>query len=402
LTASLIASVAGLEVLFRVFGLSWPVLWQSDVNRGSSRLPGARWLQENEGSATIQINRFGFRSKEVELEKPPRTLRVAVLGDSYTEALQVPMEKRFTEVAEAELAHRLRQSVQILNFGMEGYGTAQELMTFRYHVLQYRPDVVVLQFFAANDVVNNSKPLEKDPARPYFQFRGDRLELDTSYRIYNEAWFRRWGLSASRRSRVAQLAYATVRRVRGHRKMRETESAADSAGVLPLNVGLDEQIYREPRDPVWLDAWKVTEVLIGHLYKEAAVAGSRFLLVAVPHAVEIHPDANVRVEFAKRVGVKDLSYPDRRIRQLGERLGFATLILSGELGKYTFATGNYLCGFANTRVGWGHFNAEGHRIAGKLTATAIMELMHKTWVRPSRRIDAISSNHAPPHVGLTV
>jgi hypothetical protein len=163
---SLIVSVAALELLFWVLGFSWRVTWQSNANRGSSRRPAAEWVQGNEGNATIRINRYGFRSKEVGLEKPPGTLRVAVLGDSYTEAIQVAMEERFTEVTEAKLAQRLPRRVEVLNFGMEGYGTAQEILTFRHDVQKYRPDVVVLQFFAGNDVRNNSKALEGDPARP--------------------------------------------------------------------------------------------------------------------------------------------------------------------------------------------------------------------------------------------
>jgi hypothetical protein len=264
-----------------------------------------------------------------------------------------------------------------MNFGMEGYGTAQEILTFRHHVQQYRPDVVVLQFFAANDVRNNSKALEGDQARPYFQFDGERLRLDTSFRDYNGAWWRRWGLGLAYRSRLAQLAYVTLRRFRAWSRIRESDSVAgstDGKGLLPLNAGLDEQIYREPGNPAWSDAWRVTEALIAQFHQETTAIGSRFLVMVVPHAVEFHPNPMVRAEFAKRVGVKDLSYPDSRLRDIAQRLGFPALILSKELGRYSLVTGQALCGFANTRLGWGHFNAEGHRIAGKLLATAIADL----------------------------
>jgi len=163
--------------------------------------------------------------------------------------------------------------------------------------------------------------------------------------------------------------------------MRQADSvagsgSAESSDLLPLNAGLDEQrIYREPRDPVWLDAWMVTEAMIAQFHKEATAIGSRFLVLVVPNSVEIDPNPIVRSEFAREVGAKDLSYVDRRLRGLGDRLGFATLILSEELGKYSLATGHALCGFANTRLGRGHFNAEGHRIAGESLATAIADLL---------------------------
>ena len=74
---------------------------------------------------------------------------------------------------------------------MQGYGTAQELMTFRSNARHFKPDIVIIQFFAANDVRNNSRTLENDPARPYFVLQGNVLKLDSAYRDFNGAWFRR-------------------------------------------------------------------------------------------------------------------------------------------------------------------------------------------------------------------
>jgi hypothetical protein len=55
-----------------------------------------------------------------------------------------------------------------MNFGVDGYGTAQEFLTLTEDVWQFSPDIVVLAFFPGNDVRNNSAVLEGDKCRPFF------------------------------------------------------------------------------------------------------------------------------------------------------------------------------------------------------------------------------------------
>ena len=52
--------------------------------------------------------------------------------------------------------------VEVLNFGCDGYGTAQEFILLRDRVWRYAPDVVVLAVFTGNDIRNNSLVLEGD------------------------------------------------------------------------------------------------------------------------------------------------------------------------------------------------------------------------------------------------
>lgn len=66
------------------------------------------------------------------------------------------------------------QQIEVLNFGVQGYGTAQELMTLRHHVWQFSPDLIILGFYPGNDIRNNYKPLEHDHLRPYFSRHFDQ------------------------------------------------------------------------------------------------------------------------------------------------------------------------------------------------------------------------------------
>ena len=69
----------------------------------------------------------------------------------------------------------------MINFGVSGYGTAQELLTLRHYVWDYSPDIVLMAFLPGNDVRNNSKELEPEKLRPFFRLRDGELELDRSF-----------------------------------------------------------------------------------------------------------------------------------------------------------------------------------------------------------------------------
>src|SRR5262249_26814814 len=139
----------------------------------------------------VRVNSAGFRGPEWTVAKPPGTFRIAVLGDSFTEAPQVAYEQTFCSVLEGELARcgaLTGKKVQVLNFGTDGYGTAQELVTLRRHAWRYSPDLVVLAFFSGNDLRNNSVTLEGDKCRPFYVYDGDKLVLGGPFE--RSRWFR--------------------------------------------------------------------------------------------------------------------------------------------------------------------------------------------------------------------
>ena len=98
-------------------------------------------------AAFVRINRAGFRDDDHVLEKGDGVYRVAVIGDSFIEAIQVEKEERATELLGEALA--LCQDprfgrVEVLNFGISGYGTGQELLVWRDVASRYSPDLVLL------------------------------------------------------------------------------------------------------------------------------------------------------------------------------------------------------------------------------------------------------------------
>ena len=73
--------------------------------------------------------------------------------------------------------------------------------------------------------------------------------------------------------------------------------------------------------------------------------------------------------------MKDLFYPDLRLKELGTRAGFDVLNLAPAFQNYADEHHVYLHGFANTKLGTGHWNEAGHRLAGELIASHLCNLL---------------------------
>jgi len=359
------------EVALRLVGVSYPQPYAPDPYCGTRLRPGFEGWWRKEGSAYVRINRHGFRQGGREPAKPRGTFRVAVLGDSFIEAFQVPDEQTFC----AQLERRLQgcsalagRRVEVLNFGVSGFGTAQELLMLRHYVWQYRPDLVLLAFFPGNDLRNNSAELEPYKVRPFYRLQSGDLVLDDrflqhpDYLKAQSAWVR-FKVAATDHLRTLQLIYQL-------RDAWRQRAVAVPAGGGP---GVDLAALAEPRDEAWQEAWELTELLLVETAREAARHQARFVLLTVSSDVQVHRDDSVRESACRQLGVKDLFYADRRLERLGRQHDFAVLNLAESMGRYASENRVYLHGFDSTQPGVGHWNAAGHRLAAKIAAAAICE-----------------------------
>ncbi len=109
-----------------------------------------------EYSAYVKINNKGLRGQAYEYDKPNDVYRILILGDSFTAGLQVPEEKTFAKLLETQLQRRYPQTkFQVINAGVIGYGTDNQLAYFTHEGYKYQPDLVLLAFFTGNDITDN-------------------------------------------------------------------------------------------------------------------------------------------------------------------------------------------------------------------------------------------------------
>jgi hypothetical protein len=140
-------------------------------------------------------------------------------------------------------------------------------------------------------------------------------------------------------------------------------------------AGIEDNIYHPPTTQVWKDAWRVTEEMITMMARETAAHQVPFLVVTLANPPQIYPAPAVRASYMKLYGSTDIFYPDLRIKALGEREGFEVLNLAPPMQAYADEHHVFLCGFKDTKLGVGHWNVEGQRLAGELIAQKICEML---------------------------
>lgn len=120
------------------------------------------WHTSMDGSWKFTTNAQGFRDyRNFKYEKPPNTLRILSLGDSHTQGFEVRQEYTFSAVIERYLNDYMKHNgikaeTEVINAGVSGFSTAEELVFLENEGIKYKPDFVILAFFA-NDSEDNIK-----------------------------------------------------------------------------------------------------------------------------------------------------------------------------------------------------------------------------------------------------
>lgn len=365
----IVMGVAAVELALRIMGYSSPQFYEADVTLGYKLIPSMTGWYTREGRSFVTINSDGFHDFERVVEKPPDVFRIAVIGDSYVEALQVGREASFINFIASDRDAFGGKRVEVLPFGVSGYGTAQELILLREKVLRYSPDIVMLVMTTNNDITDNVRELKRTPI-PYFVLRDDKLVLDDSF--LNEQGFQTRSSSLSgagtwfeNRLRFVQAIREISRKIKDRDRGTAFGAAQLVAAAAPAGeVGIDSEVYREPADDAWRTAWRVTEALIVEMNREAAASGAKFVVVTASNGVQVLPNVAERDAFAKFLGVDDLFYPDRRIAQFCTANSIASITLSPFLADHSDREKVNLHGFEGN-IGYGHWNQLGHRVAGE-------------------------------------
>lgn len=369
-TFSLLLSLLGLEFGLRIAGVEFASHTKWDRHRGFAYVPNTEWVHDSEGEGHVRINRFGFRDEDWSVQADGDTVRVAVLGDSFVAAHEVDESERFTELLEDRLNSEFDQNavqVEIMNFGVRGYGTAQELMTYRHVVRDFDPDVVLLAVFTGNDIVNNCRSLQHAAKRPYFNLVNGRLVLDETFRTDALVQGRRVLRAVAAHSRTAQIVHRaacllTAKRAHHQGALHERLFPAG----LSRSCWVEHELYLKPVNDVWRRAWTVTEHLIAQLASEVERDGAEMRVVVLSNPCQVHPDDEYRAAICETAGVDDLFYPDRRLRRLCQREEIDVLTLAPEMQDQAAETDAWYHGFENCEVGIGHWNEAGHCIAAEL------------------------------------
>ena len=110
-----------------------------------------RRLERPEFSVDVRLNALGFREPRLPSTKPPGTVRIVALGDSFTQGYGVEEQQAWPRRLEVLLNARDARPHEVINLGVPGANPRDYLSYLRDPGLAYQPDVVLVMVMA-NDV----------------------------------------------------------------------------------------------------------------------------------------------------------------------------------------------------------------------------------------------------------
>jgi lysophospholipase L1-like esterase len=215
--------------------------------------------------------------------KSANVSRIVVLGDSFVDGFTVPLQDRVTEVMTG-----LLPNYEVINLGVSGYSTDQELLMLEQEGWKYQPDLVVL-FFYFNDIwMNGDRILSGATEKPFFNIdeNGDLVLKNVPVPRPVPALEERSKLYALVRTAIKSRPwlYTRASSALGHR------TPPPLTSPMPAGAGgtADQfKVYKKTETPELKIRWTITQALLRRMNQESQQRGSRFVVFYVPTRIEL-------------------------------------------------------------------------------------------------------------------
>jgi lysophospholipase L1-like esterase len=349
---------------------------------GRSYCPNTKgYLKESQVNMYVEVNADGLLGKLYPIARTPGKLRVAVLGDSFTSGEAVPPDKKFAGVWEKKLSEKFPPGVEVINFGVGGTGTWQQLQQFHVKTRKYKPDLTVLAFCWCNDIENNMDQFisKADHRNPLLDQYGISIwtRLEVKRKNFNKWLWNNSRLYQFTRTRYNHLEHG-IKRIFLPDQMKGPVSKGGSGinsqgGIYNLRrVSLanaeEDKNKSSPdfKDTVSIfddlfffdsEGWKVTRKLIVKLQSEVRENGSKLAV--------IHFGGQGQYRMKKPLPIKQFDdfLSNQGIAHLNAFELFSQM-KDKELGKYFIPND-------------GHFNAAGHAKYAELAVELLVKLLQR-------------------------
>lgn len=367
------------EFLLGNFQFRMPHLYYKNSLYGWVPKGGQTLVWGNEGFGKYTYNSYGFLDKKI----PPKknnVYRVIVIGDSHTEARQVPYGQRFTELAEKYTNERLakkgsKKKVEIINLGVSGQSNADYIYYGKSYVQQFRPDMVVFEVAYQDflsDATDGSKSIYLANDNGNYSIKRSEMYFapQSGSRLFNIVHHYQ-GYSSILDDFINRLPYHLDSARKDIREAKEKAKALKHPNfniVAPYSKTKEQNtaaIYPPGYEPSSREQnGKLIDFEIKELQKDY---GKNIVFLELPYTPNLDEKGNVRVSEP----VEDYwraflftKFQDHHIDYIDPLKSYV---------DYWRKTQNLTRGFQNTVPGSGHLNTKGHEI----TADKLSDYMTK-------------------------
>jgi hypothetical protein len=374
ITIALVLALVSCELILKIFFPSpWVNGYSPSIITGTRLTPKSSGVWNQEGFSNVSVNSVGYNDDEHNLTKPQKTYRIAVIGDSYVESLQVVRAKTFWKTMEKMLNRNCATNgynFEVLAFGVSGWGPSQEFFAATKIAKRYNPDLYIFHITTGNDIRNQSRALELDPNRPYFVRNDGTWQWDLSFRNLP---YQKSAVDTSILSKLEIYKWSRVflRLIKSNYFIKSQEKPSNQekiAKVKNSEVGLDNNVYLpySKLDEQWKFAWDSTL----KVYEQMAnIIGKKKIIFEIgSNGVQVYPDYSVKLEFAKSLGVQDLYEPNRFLHDFFKSRGLDYSDSVYVLNQVS----NSMQGYHGEKPEWGgHWNSIGHKVIGESLAKKV-------------------------------
>ncbi|MDB4638237.1 SGNH/GDSL hydrolase family protein, partial [bacterium] len=292
----------------------------------------------------IQTNSLGFRDHEPAIPKPKGISRIAIIGDSYVDAIQVESEHRFSDILEQQLENETNRNNdwEVINFGVMSTGPLDQHLRYLHHIRQCEPDIVILCFGMEQDLggsdlqtsrTRRNTLKERSPTELQEQaFVGFKSFLDSNIKLYE------W-----QKARVDFLKHRLVP-IFNYRSLSRPIHHNDTYYFDPLTTEQEQSINQ------------LAEMLLK--FRSDVVADSAiFLIVGMPTGITVYDDTwQALVDNAHEQGYTQQmsrNQPIEILSSICEKVGIPLLPLELQFQK------GYESGELDSKQNI-HYNRKGH------------------------------------------
>ncbi len=299
-------------------------------------------VSQPEYKVTYSVNSKGLRDSEYNYTKSLEKKRIIALGDSFQFGHGVEQNETYTELMEKMLNDE-GKSIEILNFGIPGYGTGQELEYLKTEGLKYRPDIIILSFFTEDLFDNLHESCTRYVRDGYLVDNATSEERTATFKIK---------LFLNQDVQSYCFLKNSYLKLPEAKKKYSGRIGIEGTAVESMQKNETEQIKR---------AWTKTNLQIVRLSETAKANNASLVIVVIPHQVQVDTDIwnGVKKEYNLNENDYDQSLPSQEIKELGSKLGITVVDLLPGLTEENNKKKLYY-------PIDGHFNREGQKTASEI------------------------------------
>jgi len=316
---SLVLTFILAEVILRKSGFVTLDVYKYDPQTGLNILqPNFQFRSTTDCFDTlVKVNSQGFNDSEFSLEKKEDVFRIVIIGDSFVEARNVPLEKSFQYVLEQKLNEIPGRKFEVYAFGIAGNGTFKSYLYLNQYALKYQPDLVILAFLPFNDFRDDYLLLDKT-----FDAKGEiRTVMPGGDKLFGKSIFLSW----------LDYKWQVAKTSENFNRLKNIFSKKTSETQLPF----DFQVFLPEYPQSWQKVWDLEKELISQFKETVKENGSNFLLVSLNDIWRAHPeilanDAQYGL-YVKEFNL-DLDKPEKLLGEFAEAENIPYLNLKEKLG----------------------------------------------------------------------